>query len=67
LRELASPIPAPAAAKKKAAGADGRKGAAGVGETTSKGVKRSRDHDLEKVYSIPLGSGFIYLISLLAN
>jgi hypothetical protein len=49
LRELANPFPAPAP-KKKGAGLEGRKGVATTGgDSTSKGVKRSRDHDLEKV------------------
>lgn len=49
LRELANPIPTPAP-KKKGGVPDGKKGAgAAGGESAPKGVKRSRDHDLEKV------------------
>lgn len=49
LRELANPIPT-SAPKKKGAVPDGKKGAgAAGGESAPKGVKRSRDHDLEKV------------------
>jgi hypothetical protein len=36
--------------KKKGAAPDGKKGVVAVGgDSTSKGVKRSRDHDIEKV------------------
>jgi hypothetical protein len=49
LRELANPIPTPAP-KKKGAAPDSKKGVAAVGgDSTTKGVKRSRDHDIEKV------------------
>ena len=49
LRELANPIPT-SAPKKKGAGLDGKKGGASAGmDSAPKGVKRSRDHDLEKV------------------
>ena len=48
LRELANPIPAPAP-KKKGGVPEGKKGTGAAGETAPKGVKRSRDHDLEKV------------------
>jgi len=49
LRELANPIPT-TAPKKKGAAPEGKKGvAAAGGDSTSKGVKRSRDHDIEKV------------------
>lgn len=48
LRELANPIPTPV--KKKGAVSDGKKGTAAAGaDAAPKGVKRSRDHDLEKV------------------
>jgi hypothetical protein len=49
LRELANPIPA-TAQKKKAGNAEARKGISTAGaESAPKGVKRSRDHDVEKV------------------
>jgi hypothetical protein len=49
LRELANPIPTPAP-KKKGTAPDSKKGvAAAGGDSTTKGVKRSRDHDIEKV------------------
>jgi hypothetical protein len=54
LRELANPIPT-AAPKKKGAAPEPKKGVgAAGGEATSKGVKRSRDHDIEKVKSTSL-------------
>jgi len=55
LRELANPLPAPAPKKKGAAAPEGKKGASAPGaESTSKGVKRSRDQDLEKVALLSL-------------
>jgi hypothetical protein len=49
LRELANPIPTPAP-KKKGAAPDGKKAVSGAGgDSAPKGVKRSRDHDIEKV------------------
>jgi hypothetical protein len=54
LRELANPLPAPAP-KKKGAAPESKKGAPAAGaESTSKGIKRSRDHDLEKVFLLSL-------------
>jgi len=51
LRELANPIPTPAS-KKKAGAPESKKGAASGGtDSAPKGVKRSRDHDVEKVSS----------------
>jgi hypothetical protein len=53
LRELANPIPTPAP-KKKGGIPDVKKGAGATGgEPAPKGVKRSRDHDLEKVRGSP--------------
>jgi hypothetical protein len=52
LRELANPIPTPAP-KKKGAAPDGKKTVSGAGgDSAPKGVKRSRDHDVEKVIKI---------------
>jgi hypothetical protein len=49
LRELANPLPTPPP-KKKTGATEGKKGAATTGlDSAPKGVKRSRDHDLEKV------------------
>jgi hypothetical protein len=49
LRELANPIPAPAP-KKKSSAPEGKKAVAAAGaDSAVKGVKRSRDHDVEKV------------------
>ena len=49
LRELANPIPA-SAQKKKGTTTETKKGVtAGGPEPVPKGVKRSRDHDVEKV------------------
>lgn len=49
LRELANPIPTPPP-KKKGAAPDGKKAVSGAGgDSAPKGVKRSRDHDIEKV------------------
>jgi mortality factor 4-like protein 1 len=48
LRELANPIPTPPPKKKGAP--EGKKAVSGAGgEPGPKGVKRSRDHDIEKV------------------
>jgi len=48
LRELANPIPT-AAPKKKGLVPDGKKGTGATGpDSAPKGVKRSRDHDIEK-------------------
>jgi hypothetical protein len=53
LRELANPIPTPAP-KKKGAAPDGKKTVSGAGgDSAPKGVKRSRDHDIEKVIPPP--------------
>jgi hypothetical protein len=50
LRELANPIPTPAP-KKKGGIPESKKTSTGVGgEVAPKGIKRSRDHDLEKVF-----------------
>jgi hypothetical protein len=52
LRELANPIPT-AAPKKKGLVPDGKKGTGATGpDSAPKGVKRSRDHDIEKVYIV---------------
>lgn len=52
LRELANPIPTPAP-KKKGTAPETKKGVVTAGgESTSKGVKRSRDHDIEKVSNL---------------
>jgi len=49
LRELANPIPTPAP-KKKGPAPEGKKAVSGAGgDSAPKGVKRSRDHDIEKV------------------
>src|ERR1700738_2949930 len=56
LRELANPIPA-TAPKKKGAAPDAKKGAtATAADPAPKGVKRSRDHDVEKVPILPFKS-----------
>jgi mortality factor 4-like protein 1 len=50
-------LPAPAPKKKGAAALEGKKGASASGvESTSKGVKRARDHDLEKVSVLSLNA-----------
>lgn len=50
LRELANPIPTPAP-KKKGGAPESKKGVApGGADSVPKGVKRSRDHDVEKVW-----------------
>ena len=52
LRELANPS-ITAAPKKKGGASDGKKGSASAGgESAPKGIKRSRDHDLEKVFKM---------------
>jgi len=50
LRELANPIPAPAP-KKKGAPDSKKTLTTGGAESAPKGIKRSRDHDVEKVSS----------------
>lgn len=60
LRELANPIPTPPP-KKKSGAPEGKKGGTAGAEAAPKGVKRSRDHDIEKVTF--LSRHFLILIS----
>jgi hypothetical protein len=63
LRELADPIPT-SVPKKKGAVPDGKKGA--TADFAPKGIKRSRDHDLEKVLFQWRNSSFPSKVNFLA-